>query len=348
MPKPRKTLLWDKYLTREYSCLFISYGIECYKSVKSYVLAHGEGKLLSLYGIADDTQNCFKIINRTAAASPKKVLSMMNEYNNLVSKNYELIKRIKKESNKSAVRRLLIKLDKIFLKTLGYYIFFVYMGYAANMTGIRRFLKMHSKRFDKIRTYTIDTDIDKEFPKLFGQYNKKLKRIAHYLTRKEFAAILKNKPVNIKRIHDRKKQYLFIMNNKRVREYYHPQIAKVLKKELSHLKVDGKKTFVKGATACKGLVKGVVKVIFSATDYKKIEKGDIIVTPMTKPNIEPHLAKVGGIITNDGGALSHASIISRELSIPCIVGTKDATDVFQDGDIIKLNADKGVANKIIR
>jgi len=67
---------------------------------------------------------------------------------------------------------------------------------------------------------------------------------------------------------------------------------------------------------------------------------------MTKPEITPYLKRVLGIVTNDGGALSHASIISREMDLPCIVGTKIATDIFKDGDLIELNAYEGVARKL--
>lgn len=81
-------------------------------------------------------------------------------------------------------------------------------------------------------------------------------------------------------------------------------------------------------------------------EYRNIREGDILVTPMTKPDIIPYLKKVRGIITNDGGALSHASIISREMRIPCIVGTIYATDILDNRERILLDANKGVVQRL--
>lgn len=61
-----------------------------------------------------------------------------------------------------------------------------------------------------------------------------------------------------------------------------------------------------------------------ANDFYKFEKGDIIVTSMTTPNYIPILGKATAIITDEGGITCHVAIISRELSIPCIIGVKNA------------------------
>jgi len=67
---------------------------------------------------------------------------------------------------------------------------------------------------------------------------------------------------------------------------------------------------------------------------------------MTKPSITPYLSKVRGIITNDGGALCHASIISREMNIPCVIGTVHATEFLKDGDEVVLDANSGIIKKL--
>ncbi len=93
-------------------------------------------------------------------------------------------------------------------------------------------------------------------------------------------------------------------------------------------------------------MKGVIKVISSEFNlekqFPKFNKGDILVTQMTTPNYLPILRQASGIITDEGGMLSHAAIVSRELNLPCIVGTKNATKVLKDEDLVELNADKGV------
>lgn len=99
------------------------------------------------------------------------------------------------------------------------------------------------------------------------------------------------------------------------------------------------KVLLKGIGASPGKYKGRVKIVFSPEEASKmIQKGDILVTPMTDPNFVPFMKIAGAIITNTGGVLSHAAIVSREFGIPCVVGAKTATqslknnmEVFVDG-----------------
>ena len=73
-----------------------------------------------------------------------------------------------------------------------------------------------------------------------------------------------------------------------------------------------------------------------------MNKGDVLVAETTSPEFMPACTKAAAIITNQGGLLSHAAVISRELHIPCVVGLKIATKVFKDGDLIEVDADKGI------
>jgi len=63
---------------------------------------------------------------------------------------------------------------------------------------------------------------------------------------------------------------------------------------------------------------------------------------MTTTNFVPYLSKVGAIVTDEGGITCHASIVSREMRIPCIVGTKNATRALRNGQIVEVRADIGV------
>lgn len=69
-------------------------------------------------------------------------------------------------------------------------------------------------------------------------------------------------------------------------------------------------------------------------------------TPETTPNTVPYLSRVRAIVTDEGGITSHAAIVSRELRIPCIIGTKIATKVLKDGDVVEVDAKKGIVRKI--
>lgn len=98
---------------------------------------------------------------------------------------------------------------------------------------------------------------------------------------------------------------------------------------------------LKGTPASLGTVKGKVKILRDPSESHKIKKGDILVTEMTDPLYMHAMMKAGGIITNIGGVLSHAAIVSREFHIPCIVGTEKATEVLKEDQIVVLDATKG-------
>ncbi len=304
-------------------------------STITYDISQGQGKLVNLYGIQEDIQNSYKMIDSIAAKDNQEIVRKMDKFDELVKRNYELFEQIKRAAEKAHLRRLLKDLDKTFLDTLCYYLFFVYLGYAGDLRHIKSFLEKYGKGFHRIRLYTIDTDMNKQFPKLFGRYDKKLTSLVPYMWRDELIKYIEGKSVNIERIKSRKKKYLVITKAGKTKEYGPSEIDKVLNKELSHLTVSQNVKQLKGQVACQGKVEGSVVIVFSSKDYKKIKQDDILVTPMTKPEITPYLRRVKGIVTNDGGALSHASIISREMNIPCVVGTRVATDVLRDGDLHK-------------
>ena len=77
-----------------------------------------------------------------------------------------------------------------------------------------------------------------------------------------------------------------------------------------------------------------------------MKKGDILVAPMTSPDFITAMRKASAVVTNEGGMTCHAAIVSRELKIPCIVATRIATKVLKDGDIIEVDATKGIVRKI--
>ncbi len=102
-----------------------------------------------------------------------------------------------------------------------------------------------------------------------------------------------------------------------------------------------KEPILKGTPASPGIAYGPVRKILSAKKINKVNKGDILVTTMTTPDFVPAMKKVAAIVTNKGGQTSHAAIVSRELGVPCIVGTQKATEKLKDNEIITVNGTKG-------
>ena len=77
-------------------------------------------------------------------------------------------------------------------------------------------------------------------------------------------------------------------------------------------------------------------------EYDSFQKGDILVTEMTTPDWEPIMKISSGIITNKGGRTCHAAIVAREMRKPCIIGTKNATKVLKDGEMVEVDAERGI------
>jgi pyruvate,water dikinase len=97
----------------------------------------------------------------------------------------------------------------------------------------------------------------------------------------------------------------------------------------------------KGLGASPGMASGAVKIVRNTDELDKIEKGDILVTVMTTPDMVPAMKRADGIITDEGGVTCHAAIVSRELGIPCVVGTGDGSKILKEKSIVTLDGSKG-------
>ncbi len=116
--------------------------------------------------------------------------------------------------------------------------------------------------------------------------------------------------------------------------------AKKENKSMSGPKSEAK-ILLKGQGAAPGIASGKVVVIRDVKDTGSVREGDILVTKMTNPDMVPAMRKVAAIITDEGGMTCHAAIVSRELGTPAIVGTKTATKVLTNGQLITVDGEKG-------
>ncbi|MBU2229606.1 hypothetical protein KJ810_04320 [Patescibacteria group bacterium] len=112
--------------------------------------------------------------------------------------------------------------------------------------------------------------------------------------------------------------------------------------------IDKKTKEIHGQCGCVGRGRGVARIIIRASEMGKMKKGDVLVSIATDPDIVPAMKKASAIVTEQGGVTSHAAIVSRELNVPCVIGTKIATKVFKDGDLIEVDATKGVVKKLTK
>lgn len=103
-----------------------------------------------------------------------------------------------------------------------------------------------------------------------------------------------------------------------------------------------------GSCSSVGMVRGIARICKKADDCKKIKKGDILIAHGTDFDYILGINRADAIVTEEGGMLSHASVISRELKKPCIVGVKNITRGVKDGDYIEVDAEKGKVSVLSR
>jgi phosphoenolpyruvate synthase/pyruvate phosphate dikinase len=172
---------------------------------------------------------------------------------------------------------------------------------------------------------------------------------ANYLYIDELTNLFSGVKINYKTIEQRKKCYAATKYNGRIFKFdYNSSLG------LSNsFTVIENKNILKGAVANKGIAKGQVIIAPMLTDIKKVNqlkskmrKGYILVAQSTTPELTPLIKKAAAIVTDQGGMLSHAAVISRELRIPCIVGTCIATRILKNGDLVEVDANKGIVHKL--
>lgn len=170
------------------------------------------------------------------------------------------------------------------------------------------------------------------------------KEILLEATPTEITALCQGKYVDLKKISERQKGALFWCGEKGV-TIFTGRALKALPLEIFYGKgsSDGE---LKGAVAMKGFAIGIVRIVKTHNDIRAFKKGEILVTNNTTPEFVPAMKKAAAIVAEQGGITIHAAIISRELGIPCVIGTKIATRVFKNGDKAEVDAEKGVVRKL--
>ncbi len=103
---------------------------------------------------------------------------------------------------------------------------------------------------------------------------------------------------------------------------------------------------LKGLGASQGIAHGRAVVVKSSDDFPKVRQGDVLIAHITTPEFLPIFGKVAAIITDFGGLTSHPAIMARELKIPCVVNTKDATSILHDGDTVEVDGTGGSVRKL--
>ncbi|MBI4139701.1 hypothetical protein HY483_01940 [Candidatus Woesearchaeota archaeon] len=148
-------------------------------------------------------------------------------------------------------------------------------------------------------------------------------------------------------LNERRERYAFFNGNIFVGD----KIQSVLKREgIVFIEHSGDHSIreVSGTIAMMGKVRGRVRIVIEYADMSKFKDGEILVSSMTVPDFLPAMKKAAAFVTDEGGITCHAAIVAREMEKPCIIGTKIATKVFKDGDLVEVDANKGIVRVLKR
>lgn len=165
-----------------------------------------------------------------------------------------------------------------------------------------------------------------------------------FLSLDEIIFSLNKKEINYKNlILPRKKGYYIILCDDVIKVFADKD--KKIIDDLNIFNFDySKDKHIVGQIAWHGVARGVARIVKSQNDIARVKRGDILVATMTFPNFVPAMEKAAAFVTDEGGILCHAAIIAREMKKPCIIATKNATKVLHDGDMVEVDADKGIVN----
>ena len=115
-----------------------------------------------------------------------------------------------------------------------------------------------------------------------------------------------------------------------------------MKTESSHKE----ETVLKGIPASPGIASGKAALITKDSDYRRLAKGSVVVTVMTRPELVVGMDSIAGIVTDIGGSLCHAAIVAREMGLPCVVGTGNATQVIKDKTLVCVDGSGGTVRRL--
>lgn len=183
--------------------------------------------------------------------------------------------------------------------------------------------------------------------RFINEFGKRLhvpRKIMEYTYIHELKNLFKQKKIDIHKIKERQ-QSCVVVSTLKGYELFSGKLAEDIFRKAFTEKIEHEKD-CKGTPASPGKVRGKVKKIKKMTDALAVKKGDIIVTTMTRPDMMTGIMKAAAIVTDEGGITSHAAVISRELHIPCIIGTRIASKIFKDGDYVEVDANKGIVRRL--
>lgn len=318
---------------------------------KSYLYLHtvAKMKLSQLFIIGEADRNLVFVKRNEDEKNFKE--AKIHYQKNLINKYFFDFKKIIKEFRKSkdSFATAVSFWEKVAPILL--YTYYTERIFTERMQRISQLTKREAKRVKEL------TEQNGEIREKIAHFGyPAINKAYHYLKRKklnlkklDYISLdeIKSGRINNREVAKREKFYVELTTCNKTDIYTGKIANNLLKKEgFKKVIIDQNISQIKGIGASAGKINGAAILIHKVSDFKNQYSGKIIIAPRTVIEYVPFLKKVKAIVTDIGGVNCHAAIISRELKIPCVVGTKIATQIFKDGDLIEVDADKGIVRKL--
>lgn len=266
---------------------------------------------------------------------------------NLLDLPYDILETDRDLDNKEIINIIKIVKDKFF--NFGAFIEFTHyidrVGFRINDAQIKTLGDFHNKR--KETFLEVFNFLNQLFEKKLKNSKIKNKKLDFILI--EEAVDFFNSKIDEQYINEEQKKRMdkcicILKNNqeKIVTDNFNSELAKIE----ARVEIVDKQGVIRGQAINSGIVQGTIKIITQITDYNTIPEDSIIVTQMTTPEMDIFLKKAKALITDEGGVLCHTAIFAREFNKIAVVGTKFATQVLKDGDMVEVDANQGIVKKL--
>ena len=192
-------------------------------------------------------------------------------------------------------------------------------------------IREETQELTSLRDELLDHNLSQLFPEMG--------KLVHWLLP---SSVFCKKPVNDLKKEAQKYQQGFVYFQNKIYAGKPGDILSQLRIKIEEDSSSKEKNKLKGQTASPGKAKGAAKIVLTNKDLGKVKEGDILVSPMTRPDFLPAMKLASALVTDEGGITCHAAIGAREMRKPCVIGTRIASEVIKDGDIIEVDAERGI------
>jgi phosphohistidine swiveling domain-containing protein len=346
---------WEKFLSRPYTPFFLSMHVNVYyralKEVigirfKNFIYVNNGG-IVDIYRDTPNVRRVEKRVVELLRKRGKKIRGLIKEARDAENEIKRIVRMARREktTDLTAFERYFSYSSSVFVRltTIPYYLgTAIEKSFYEKDVYYRRLMKTIERFRDANHYSAFERWVINPYVKQYARERNIAFEEAQLLL---FSEIKTKKKIGKAELAKRKKHFIYVFFDGREALHSGQRLQTEVESIAAPLQAFSGDA-LKGTVAQRGVARGRVKIVNHREDVNKFRKGNILVSISTHPDLLPAMKRAGAIVTDEGGMISHAAIISRELGVPCIVGTKIATKFLKEGDRVEVDAEKGIVRKI--